>query len=52
MVKRLAREEGWLTGISSGAALAAASKLAASAKNGTIVMIFPDGGARYLDELR
>ena len=50
MVKRLAREEGLLAGISSGAALAAASKLAASAKNGIIVMIFPDGGARYLDE--
>ncbi len=50
MVKRLAREEGWLTGISSGAALSAGLKLAASAKNGIIVMIFPDGGARYLDE--
>ncbi|MDO8730079.1 MAG: cysteine synthase family protein [Candidatus Omnitrophota bacterium] len=50
MVKRLAREEGWLAGISSGAALAASLKLAASVKNGIIVMIFPDGGARYLDE--
>ncbi len=50
MVKRLAREEGLLAGISSGAALAAGLKLAASIQNGLIVMIFPDGGARYLDE--
>ena len=50
LVKRLAREEGWLAGISSGAALAAGLKLAASIKDGVIVMIFPDGGARYLDE--
>ena len=50
MVKRLAREEGWLAGISSGAALAASVKLAASVQNGVIVMIFPDGGERYLDE--
>ena len=50
MVKRLAREEGLLAGISSGAALAAGLKLAASAERGVIVLIFPDGGARYLDE--
>lgn len=50
MVKRLAREEGLLAGISSGAALAAGLKAAAGLKNGTVVMIFPDGGARYLDE--
>ena len=50
MVKRLAREEGLLAGISSGAALSAALRLAASAKEGVIVIIFPDGGARYLDE--
>ncbi len=50
MVKRLAREEGLLAGISSGAALAAGLKLAASAQRGVIVLIFPDGGARYLDE--
>ena len=50
MVKRLAREEGLLTGISSGAALSAGLKLAALIKNGVMVMIFPDGGARYLDE--
>ena len=50
MVKRLAQEEGLLAGISSGAALAAGLKLAAEAERGVIVLIFPDGGARYLDE--
>ena len=50
LVKRLSCEEGWLAGISSGAALSAGLKLAASIKDGVIVMIFPDGGARYLDE--
>ena len=50
MVKRLAAEEGLLTGISSGAALAAALRLAAEVKQGCIVTIFPDGGSRYLDE--
>ena len=50
MVKRLAREEGLLAGISSGAALAAGLKAASKLKNATVVMIFPDGGVRYLDE--
>ena len=50
MAKRLAKEEGLLAGISSGAALAAGLKLAAGLTSGNIVMIFPDGGARYLDE--
>jgi S-sulfo-L-cysteine synthase (O-acetyl-L-serine-dependent) len=47
MVKRLAREEGLFVGISSGAALAAALKLASHLTSGVIVTIFPDGGARY-----
>ncbi len=50
MVKRLAREEGLLVGISSGAALAAGFKVARQIREGVIVMIFPDGGSRYLDE--
>jgi cysteine synthase B len=52
MARRLAKEEGLLVGISSGAALAAAFKLAAGLKPGpaTIVVIFPDGGDRYLSE--
>ncbi len=50
LVKRLATEEGLLVGISSGAALAAGLRLASELKQGSIVMIFPDGGSRYLDE--
>ena len=50
MVKRLAREEGLMSGISSGAALVVGLALASVIRQGTIVMIFPDGGSRYLDE--
>ncbi len=44
----LAREEGIFVGISSGAALAGALKLAETLDQGLIVVIFPDGGERYL----
>ncbi len=50
MVKRAAQEEGLLIGISAGAALAAGLKTAQELEGGMIVMIFPDGGSRYLDE--
>ncbi len=46
--RRLAREEGLFVGMSSGAALAGALKEAARMKEGLIVVIFPDGGERYL----
>jgi cysteinyl-tRNA synthetase len=48
MTKRLAREEGLFVGTSSGAALAAAMTLAEKLDQGTIVVMFPDGGDRYL----
>lgn len=50
MVKRLAREEGILVGISAGAALVAALDIAKAEQKGILVMVFPDGGSRYLDE--
>lgn len=48
MTRRLAREEGLLVGMSSGAAMVAAAELAAAMEQGTVVVIFPDGGERYL----
>ncbi len=47
-VRRLAKDEGIFVGMSSGAALAGAIKLAEEIKEGIIVVIFPDGGERYL----
>jgi cysteine synthase len=48
--RRLAREEGILSGISCGAAVAAAARIATESAfaNKTIVVILPDGGERYL----
>ncbi|MEE9591261.1 MAG: cysteine synthase [Thermodesulfobacteriota bacterium] len=48
MVKRLAREEGLLVGQSSGAAMWGAMQVASKLKRGVIVIIFPDGGDKYL----
>ncbi len=44
----LAREEGIFVGMSSGAAMAIALKLAKEMKEGRLVVIMPDGGERYL----
>lgn len=50
MARRLAREEGLLSGISCGAAVAAAVRIAKEDRfrNTTIVVILPDSGERYL----
>src|SRR5882724_9775770 len=50
MVRRLAREEGLLAGISSGAAVAAMLEVAAKLDRGVIVTVFPDGADKYLNE--
>lgn len=48
MCRRLAREEGWLVGISAGAALVGALRVAERLDEGTIVTIFPDSASKYL----
>lgn len=50
MTRRLAAEEGLLVGISAGAAAVAALRLGGSLNQASIVVIFPDSGARYLHE--
>jgi len=46
--RRLATEEGLLVGMSSGAAVAGALQYADTMKRGTIVVLLPDRGDRYL----
>lgn len=49
MARRLAAEEGILTGISGGASVAAALKAAETAPKGTVILtMLPDTGERYL----
>ena len=50
LTRRLAREEGLLVGVSSGAALAATLHVASRLDDGVIVTVFPDSGTRYLSE--
>jgi cysteinyl-tRNA synthetase len=48
MTRRLAREEGLFVGMSSGAAMAVACREAETMTSGTLGVIFPDSGERYL----
>ncbi len=54
MVRRLAREEGLLVGISAGAAVAGAliigRRLVENKQRGVMVTVLPDGGDKYLSE--
>jgi cysteine synthase B len=50
MCLRLAREEGILVGVSSGANLAAALRAAERIKEGVVVTIFCDSASKYLSE--
>lgn len=50
LVRRLAREEGLFVGISSGAAAAAALKVAEQLDEGMVVTVFPDAGYKYLSD--
>ena len=53
LARRLAREEGILSGISCGAAVAVASRIAHRPENPgkTLVVILPDSGERYLSSI-
>lgn len=50
LVRRMAREDGLLAGVSSGAALWGAIQTANTVDRGVVVTLFPDGGSRYLSE--
>jgi cysteine synthase B len=48
MARRLIRREGLFVGMSSGAAMLAASRIAGQIKSGNIVVVFPDRAEKYL----
>ena len=47
-VRRLLEDAGVFAGVSSGAAVAGAAKMAVTMESGTIVTLLPDGGWKYL----
>jgi cysteine synthase B len=49
-VRELARHDGLLIGLSSGAALEASRQVASRHDKAVIVTVFPDGGYRYLED--
>jgi S-sulfo-L-cysteine synthase (O-acetyl-L-serine-dependent) len=50
MVRALARKEGLFVGISAGAAMTGALRVASGLQEGTVVTIFPDAGYKYLSD--
>ena len=48
MARQIVKQEGIFVGMSSGAAMYAASEIAKQVNSGTIVVIFPDRGEKYL----
>jgi cysteine synthase B len=48
MTRKIVSNEGIFVGMSSGAAMYAALEIAKKIKSGTILVIFPDGGEKYL----
>ncbi len=48
VARRLAREEALFVGISSGAAMWGAMQVAERIEQGTIAVVFPDGGEKYM----
>ncbi len=50
MVKRLARREGWFVGVSSGANVVAAMRVAEEIDEGVIVTVLCDDASKYLSE--
>ncbi|HLA78913.1 MAG TPA: pyridoxal-phosphate dependent enzyme, partial [Vicinamibacteria bacterium] len=49
-VRRAAREEGLLLGLSAGAALAASLRVARGLSAGVVVTVFPDGAFKYFEQ--
>ncbi len=52
MTRRLAHEEGLFVGISSGAAVAAALRVAGELESGVVITVFPDAGYKYLSDTK